>query len=196
VLQDFCSRHRWYWREKSVAFTIAAGESEYDLSSPTLGADFSLLDVEQISSVKLFLNDQAYYLRPLFEEDEQDLALEGTTQATPTSYFLAPGRSNILRFAPIPNGAYKARVRYWAMPNTTPDAQGDLIPLVPGSLHMVLVDGLEAEIYRQAVGEKSSEYLAAQAKYEARIQQASRVRNFNTGRVREWTSNDDAVRST
>jgi hypothetical protein len=199
VLQELCSTFHWHWRRLSVGVPFLVGQAEYDLSDPTIGADSNMIDVQQLVSVRLFpTSTEVIDLRPMFEEDQQECALEDDTTGVPTHFFLVPGTLNTLRLYPTPNRSYWARVSYWALPNMATDGQTDLVPLVPGFLHMTLVDGLEAQIYRYALdkGERSTEYLAARDKFDRAIARATRARDFAAGRVREWNSSEGAVRST
>jgi hypothetical protein len=199
VLQEFCAEYRWYWRKRSVAFSTVPGVSTYDLGSPQADAPEQCLDAidcEEIISVKMFSVGKQYHkLLPLFDTDSQDEALEDDGTGTPSHYFIEPGSPRTLRVTPIPDDAYRLRISFWAMPNTTADAQSSSIPLVPGHLHRILVKGLEAQIFRYVLGDASKQYLGAKTEYEAAVARAAEKRDFAVGKAREWTSSEEAIRS-
>jgi hypothetical protein len=199
VLQEFCAEYRWYWRKRSVSFATVAGVATYDLGATQADAPdqcIDALDCEEIISVKLFSAPKEYTrLIPLFDTDSQDEALEDDSTGKPGHYFIEPGSSRTLRITPIPDDAYRLRISFWAMPNTTADTQSSSIPLVPGYLHRILVKGLEAQIFRYVLGDASKQYLGAKAEYEATVARAAEKRDFAVGKAREWTSSEEAIRS-
>lgn len=196
LLQDFCSEYYWSWRKYSIGIDTQAGTNAYNIG-PSNGQEF---ECEQIISVKLFpdpSNSSKWQkLTPLFTTDEQDEALENTTQGPPARYFPALSDPDTLTLSPIPDGVYHLRATYWALPNSRYDKLPDEIPLVPAFLHRVLAKGLEAQIYRFCLGESSAQYSTAFAEYSDAKDRAALKRDFGTGKVREYTSAEHAVRST
>ena len=200
LLQDFCSEYYWSWRKYSIGFDTAAGTNAYNIG-PTNGQEF---ECEQIISVKLFPDPTApagggeswRRLTPLYDTDAQDYALEDSTQGPPAKYFPALGDPDTLIVSPVPDGVYHLRATYWALPNSRYDKLPDDIPLVPAFLHRVLAKGLEAQIYRFCLGEQSAQYSTAFAEYSDAKDKAALKRDFGTGKVREYTVAEHAIRST
>lgn len=183
VLQEFCAEHRWFWRKRSVAFYTAGGTAEYNLADEAKDA----IDCEEIISVKYFrTKDDWSPVNPIFDTDTQDASLEDDAQGEPNAYFIKTGTSTVVRMCPIPKQAYRLRITFWAMPNVTSDQQRDNIPLVPGFHHHIIVKGLIAKITKDPVDI---------AIYQQAVDRASEVREFARGRVREFTSGENAVRS-
>ena len=203
LLQDFCSEYYWSWRKYSLAFDTQAGTNEYNIG-PTNGQEF---ECEQIISVKVFPDplqpppvgtQQPTWrkLTPLYTTDAMDEALENTIPGPPALYFPAPADPDTLIVSPIPDNIYHLRVTYWALPNSRYDQLPDDIPLVPAYLHRVLAKGLEAQIYRFCLGEQSEQYSTAFAEYSDAKDRAALKRDFGTGKVREYSSDEHAIRST
>jgi hypothetical protein len=105
-----------------------------------------------------------------------------------------PASSDQFRLVPIPDGPYKVRVALWALPDSSPMEES--VPLVPAYLHHLLIKGLEARIFRSALGEGNAKYLAAQAEYDRGLMRASLNTDFADGRVKEWSyQGEDAIQS-
>jgi hypothetical protein len=200
LLQDFCSEYYWSWRKYSVGFDTTTGTQTYDIG-PSDGSEF---ECEQLISVKVFPDpigptgggESWRRLVPLYDTDSMDYALEDTTQGPPAKYFPALGDPDSLFISPIPDNVYHLRATYWALPNSRYDALPDQIPLVPAYLHRILAKGLEAQIYRFCLGEMSAQYSTAFAEYSDAKDRAALKRDFGTGKVREYTDPEHAIRST
>mgnify|MGYP005815899601 CR=1 FL=1 len=200
VIQDLCSRHRWYWRRKRYTFNTAQGTETYDLTDSSVIASSGGLDVEEIIKNSVFLVNGATksQLGVLFDEDlQQSAILNAATQDVPEAVFIEPGTSQTLRVTPTPNGAYPIYFFAWAMPNGDYDGATGAIPLIPKYMHPILVKGLEAQINRYTIGEGSAKYMAASAEYESGIAKFI-GRAGISGESRNFINEDfnDAVQST
>lgn len=183
VLQEFCQEHRWFWRKRSIGFYTTPDVATYDLTDPSKDA----IDCATIISVKYFINASEYVkLDPIFGQDRQDAALESSVRGEPAAYFLEPGYQGKMRILNTPDGAYRIRVSFWSLPNTTSDQQPDNIPLVPGFHHHILVKGMVAKITRDPVDIDI---------YERAVARAGEARDFAAGKERNFVSDETAVRS-
>ena len=98
------------------------------------------------------------------------------------------------RPVPTPGDIYTIRVPAWVLPDDSPMAE--TIPLVPAYLHHLIVKQLEAQIFRFTLGEGNAKFMAARAEYDRALMRASLNTDFAEGRVREWTSDEEAIQST
>jgi hypothetical protein len=191
VAQEFCQERRWHWRKKSTAFNTAAGTEIYDLADQ---AGMAGLTCERVckEGPKIFRTASDYVaMSAIFETDLQEIARENDGQDTPAQYFM-DGQDQF-RPVPVPNGIYKIRIPMWVLPDDS--AMEEAITLVPAHLHHIVLKGLEARIFRFTLGEGSTKYTAAVAEYEKAVFKAGLSTDFAEGRVREWKSDEEAIRS-
>jgi hypothetical protein len=201
VVQDLCSRKRWFWRKKRYTITTVAGTSTYDLSSSSVIASAGGIDVEEIikdSVVYVLGPTQLSRMGVIFDEDLQMKAIEDTsTTGEPTAIFIEPGSYQTVRVTPVPAGVYTISFMAWAMPNSDFDGILTSVPLVPKYMHPVLVKGLETQILRYTIGEGAAKFTTANGEYEAGIGRFW-GRNGVSGEQVEISAGDchDAVQST
>lgn len=196
--QELCQERRWHWRKKSIAFQTESGKPVYDLSETD---DMKGLTVERVcggyvkghwQGPKIFRSPaEGSDLTPIFETDTQELVRESSDAGMPGQYFM-DGQDQF-RVAPTPDGIYTVRVPAWVLPDDSP--MEDEITLVPAYLYSLLVKKLEAQIFRFTLGEGNAKYVAAQAEYDRALQRASLNTDFAEGRVKEWTSDEEAIQS-
>jgi hypothetical protein len=215
ALQEFTLERRWWWRRRTVQFTLQAGVSQYDLTEPdTINA----FDFQQVArgGVKVFppttvpptpvppgtLGSCRFHaLDAVFEVDVQDQILVTQNQfppAMPAQFFMVPGASYLMMFNPIPDAAYPVIVAFWAVPNWTYDSIPETIPLIPGYAQMAVVKRLEMAINKYTLGEGSEKYESSAQEYQAMLDKLSLYGNFADGQVRDIRSHhhEDAVQST
>jgi hypothetical protein len=191
ALQEFCLESRFYWRKKSITFNTASGTATYDLSS-------SDAQLEEIISVRYVENaTSVHILEPLFDTQAIEELQEATTTGKPGTYNIEPGTSQTLRIGPIPSGIYKMRTTAWAVPVVDPeDDSAETIPLVPAWLHRTIAKLLERNILGFLYGEENARFARADAEYQKQLQQAMARRDGMIGKVVEYKSREDAIRST
>lgn len=199
AIQDICQDRKWWWRRKTVRFETAATTSEYDLSDTVLQAG----DFQQFmkDGVKLFTAPDSFgIVEPLFDIDKQDTALEmaSTQSGTPCQYFMKPGEYLTLVLTPTPNGIWPVRASYWAVPDSTPDAQEEQIPLIPTWLHPALLSRLEARINKFTLGEGAALYTSSMTEYAGQLAKAGVYEDFAEGKSRQSLAgaHGDAIQST
>ncbi len=200
ALQEFCLEARWPWRRKTTEFTTTAGSWQYDLSDPN---NANAADLHQFvqHGVKIYNNPgnpTAYVeLPPLFERDQQDSAIFSNSNnpplvtGLPQRYFMMPGDFLTLVVTPVPDQTYPIQVAYWAVPAPTSDSLPEVIPLVPGFLHHVLLKKLEASIFRFTLGEGNAKYMAVSAEYQKLIDKYQLTSGFVPGERTDWTGAED-----
>jgi hypothetical protein len=194
VAQEFCQERRWFWRKKTITFSTVAAQPVYDLTS--VDSSMTGLTCERVlkDGATLYVSSsEMYRLTPVFESDLQEDARQDTTQDRPSQY-LFDGQDQ-LRLTKIPDAVYTVGVTAWVLPDCNTD-WGDTVPLVPPHLHHILVKGLKAKIFQFTLGEGSVKYQAAIAEYNNAVLRASLNTDFAEGRIREWRSEEHAVRST
>lgn len=194
VIQELVGEHRWHWRKKSVTFQTEGGTPTYDL---TTIPEMAGLTCERVcrEGPKLFRSGTDYVkLGAIFETDIQEEAREATTQGLPGKYFM-DGQDQVHLVA-IPDAVYKVRIPMWVQPVISPDELADTVPLVPAYMHHILIKGLEAHIFEFTLGEGSAKFQAAQGKYDQLVAKAAISVDFADGRVKEYKSHDEAIRST
>jgi hypothetical protein len=196
VIQDFCSRYYWYWRRLTAVLTTAPGVAVYNLADQN-GAN--ALNCEKIISAHYVRGtDDMCQLSIVTDAGEVSRIIEGesTSSGEPSRILREPGYDSVVRIAPTPNAAYRVRIMFWALPSMATDALGETVPLVPARCHRILVRGLEANIFRYAIGEGAAKYTAAKQDYESLVAKESENRHGFTGIVREYTCQESAIRST
>lgn len=198
ALQEFCLEFRWPWRKKTTAFALVPGERTYDMTDP---ANMNAIDfhIFQQRGLRLIMpNGDKREVTPVFDTSAiQDIVTDASSIAqSPTRFFIQPAFT--INFNFTPDQAYPGVMSYWAVPNGAPDAQDDVIPLVPGYLHHVLCKKLELQILRFTIGEGSAKYLAVQKEYDLLTDRYQLFDEFSTGKVNEFRdqSETDFVQST
>jgi hypothetical protein len=191
ALQEFATESRFYWRKKSVTLNTAASTATYDLSS-------SDAQLEEIISGRYVVSATTVNkLTPIFDTQAIEEIQEATTTGTPGSYMIEPGTSQTVRISPIPAGVYKLRFTFWAVPVLDPnDDAAETVPLVPARLHRTVAKLLERNILGFLFGEESNKFMRADAEYQKQLHQAMSVRDGMIGKVVEYRSREDAIRST
>lgn len=174
VSQEFCSAAPYEWRRKVFTFNTVSGTREYDLTAvnPLPGlTDFEQLVEHGVSYIKSA--SEIVKLSKIIDPQEQTRALESTTAGEPDGYFISPSSPNVLVIRKVPDGAYKIRCHYWAMPLSNPQAWNGTVPVIPSYLHRHLVKGLEKQILRYTVGQADEAYKSALDEYLAGVAQAA-----------------------
>jgi hypothetical protein len=200
ALQELCSRHKWYWRRKSIRYQTVAGTPTYDL---TALIDTDGPSLQEIIKCKLLdpSSGKLVTLPPIFGFDTQEAAMEDTTVDQPTNYFIDPGTAWTIRLTPIPKAIYTMRTSAWCVPVSVPEKTPDVIPLLPGHMHWILALTLEKNVLRIAVGEEANQYTVASAAYETAVARASTLTRFGEEERDDeqigggWTNDDCAIRS-
>lgn len=197
ALQEFCMETRWEWRRKVAMFTLQAGVWQYDLTALAT----PIVDVHQFvkHGVKFCLNpgtpQNLCEITPLFEKALQDVAIYTNTNfatpAPPQQYFRMPGVTATLALTPVPDQAYPILLDYWSVPNVTPDAIPQTIPLVPAFLHHVLLKKLEAQIFRYTLGEGAAKYQAAMGEYKGLLDKYQMYDGMVPGEQKDYSSDDE-----
>lgn len=199
VLQDFCGRNRYWWRNYYASFTTVIDQQDYDMSDRSIFTpDLTEIGVEEITEVALLQSGQnppTGYLEPIFDPRSLVEMRQGLTPGTPSRYTLnANGFNHLL--LDRPNGAYPMAITFWAMPNPKKDSLFNCIPLVPPWHHKALVAGLVSLIWKRVEGIGSKEYITAKQEYEDYIFLAQARPRFTTNYSQQLTSTEDAIRST
>lgn len=205
VLQDFCGRNRYWWRNYYATFSTAPNVQDYDMTDSTVFTpDLSEIGVEEITQVAVIQGGQTppvAYLEPVFDprtliEMRSGLNQNGAaTPGTPSRYIVDANSYNQL-LLDMPDGVYSMAVTFWAMPNPKKDSVSDCIPLVPPWHHKALVAGLVSLIWKRVEGIGSKEYITSKQEYEDYITLAQARPRFTTNYAQQFTSAEDAIRST
>jgi hypothetical protein len=213
ALQEVCMEHRWWWRRRIVPFTLNAGQSKYSLLNPS---QIAAVDFQQMAKngFKIFPPGQTqgaspnpvpgwgcrfHCPEPIFDADAQEtiIALQSQFPAgMPCGYFITGG--GLLITDKIPDQNYPASIAYWAVPFYTDDDLPESVPLIPVSLHGLLIKRLEMHIERYIVGEDSNKYSTVAEEYGELKEKALVYQDFAEGRFQEVRTRDfnDAVQST
>jgi len=198
--QEICCSRKWWWRRKVVTFATEINKAEYDLSTTAINAgDFQQF---QKKGVKLYDGTNCLgALDPEFDADAQDLAIvmEDKKTGKPSRLFMKPGNYLTMVLTPTPDAVYTVLGSYWAVPDTTPDAQNEKIPLLPPFMHFALLSRLEARINKVLLGESSQPYTVSMQEFAAQMDVAAMNEDFAEGRVRQSAPagfNGDAIQST
>lgn len=151
---ELCRMRKWRWRRGTATFTTVQGSQTYDLSSASP-------DLEEIDKVYLVEGDGDLDVIPeITEINEIAKALESTTQGDPNGYFRMPDADLTVAFDPVPSGVTKVRLMIWRIPVfLTAQPGSNLIPIIPGFLHPLLVKYLEVRIlsYIKPAGDEKYE---------------------------------------
>ena len=207
ALQELCLYQQWWWREKSVAFTLKAGQVVYDMSDPLNGIDAP--DWHQVTKrgFKIYATpsgDKKYPQfispEPVFDQEQQAMILAlrstwGTGQ--PGRYFIQGGGPAQFNVDIIPDKDYLSSLSYLAMPMFSFDAEDETIPLVPAALHSLLLKRLEIRLWGFALGEGSGPWEVATKEFENLVSKASIYQSFADGQRISLASREygDAVQS-
>lgn len=213
ALQEVCMERRWWWRRRIATFSLVAGQSKYNLLD---SATLNMGDFQQVAKngFKLFTpsatlgsgspvapwNCPFTCPEPIFDADRQEsvLALQSQFPAgLPCGYFML-GAEGMLVTDRIPDQNYPASLAYWAVPAYTDDDEDETVPLLPPSLHGLLIKRLELHIERYSLGEGSEKYEAVAEEYGELREKALLYTNFAEGEFREVRTRDhhDSIQST
>jgi hypothetical protein len=204
VLQDFCGRNRFWWRQLYTTFQTVAGTQTYDLTSVTLSPalpEIAIEEITQIGLVSIGQNPPIGYLSPIFDpetiiEMKQGVNINGLNVPAPPSRFAMDFNDYKTLLLDAPDGIYTLAVTGWAMPNPAKDSTNAAVPVVPPWHHKAIVDGMEAYIWSKIYGPQNDKYVTANAKYEASIALAQARPRFSTNYAQQLIQSEDAVRST
>lgn len=191
AIQRFARESRFWWRKSRKTFVSVPGTQEYDLFAAA-GGDAD--DLEQIMAV-LRATDQGE-LDPIVGEVSQEAALQNVTNDEPSGYFIKPGTTSTLCFNCPAASAKTYALHYWAIPNPSTDTSDDTVPLVPPIYHAVIADAMVADICEQLFGSESTRYLAAKARYDKGLMEASRRGGQWSDSVVKSYAADDATQGT
>jgi len=205
VLQDFCGRNRYWWRNYYATFNTAPNVQDYDMTDAAVFTpDLSEIGVEEITQVGIIqggVTPPIAFLTPVFDpqtviEMRSGINQNGTaTPGTPSRYTVDANSYNQL-LLDLPNGVYSMAVTFWAMPNPKKDSVTDCIPLVPPWHHKALVAGLVSLIWKRVEGIGSKEYITSKQEYEDYIVLAQARPRFTTNYSQQLIQSDHAIRST
>lgn len=196
-LQKFCAEKRFWWRKKTFYFQTLPLEGSYDLTAITTVPSSAGVEVEEFTKVVYVRSStDLVELTPLFDDAVQLEVIESELTGEPGGFFVDPNSYQTLRFNLIPADIYKIRVTCWALPNPVLDNTNEVVPLVPGYLHHVIVDGLVMDVWRSVYGEQDPKYLTAKREYEAGVERAMAKSSFDASYAPSFKSREAAVRST
>lgn len=209
VLQDICSRERFWWRRIQFNFTLVVGTPTYDLTSVVTVPANAMTEImlDEITKFTVILTASPFQvaeMTPVFDPETLIEMINNTTNTSPGSgtstvpggrYTRDPSGVNIIRIDP-PDLAYKAYIVGWAMPNPASDSTNDAVPLIPAWGHKVIVSGLVAKIFKFAYGSKNDKTVDAQNEYELGLQDLMQRKQFDPNYRLQMTLQEDAVRST
>lgn len=196
AVQDICQNRKWWWRRKIVQFNTEASTFEYDLSTK------SASDWQQFEYVSIYDSTGSCVgtIEPEFDTREQDRAivLSSKQAGKPARYFMKPGAYRTMVVTPTPSEIWTILGSYWAVPDSTPDAQSEDIPLIPVHFQSALLSRLEMRINKFLINENPRPYQTSVTEYAEQIAQAAIYEQFAEGRVRrsEPGAHGDAVQST
>lgn len=194
-IQELLQENRFWWSKKRVTFATVSGTASYDLTSTSIVSG-AIGDISEIINVLLVdSSGNVSELVPIFETADQEAAIQETTPAEPSSWFIDPSTYGTIRFQAPADGVYSIYVWYWAGHDFVPSAGGtsDTVPVVPPWLHYGLVTMLKMRIFDFLYGQKDPRYLTAVQQYGRFLKQANRKPSFSTQRVRGHGENIEAV---
>jgi len=190
--QDVSKERRWHWRKKTVYFLTEPSTSTYDLSQQAGMAGLTCERVHKDGAKLILSATDIRDITPMFETELQEVAREDTTEGEPTQYFM-DGQDQ-MRLVPTPNAIRAVRVPLWVLPDWS--EMISTVTLVPPHLHDCVELNLEMKIFRYALGASADKYKAAKLEYREALDRAGVNVNFAEGRVSEWKTDEEAVRST
>lgn len=202
VLQDFCGRNRYWWRNFYATFSTVSGQQDYDMSdSAVFTPDLTEIAVEEITEVALISSGVVTYLEPVFDprtiiEMRQGFNQNGTSIAGQPSRYTVDANGFNQLLLDQPDGIYSMAVTFWAMPNKKVDSVSDVVPLVPPQHHKAIVAGMEQKVWKRVEGVGSKQYLSAKQEYEDAIMLAQARPRFTTNYSQQLIPTDHAIRST
>ena len=194
-IQELLQENRFWWAKKRVTFATVSGTADYDLTDTSIVASAIGNIAEIISVLLLDSAGNITELVPIFAASDQEAAMQETTAAAPSSWFIAPSTYGTLRFQAPADGAYTIIIWFWAGHDFTPAAGGvdDTVPVVPPWLHYGLVTMLKMRLLDFLYGQKDPRYLTAVNQYGRFLKQANRKPSFSTQKVRGHGENIEAV---
>jgi hypothetical protein len=206
VMQDFCSRNRYWWRQCSTQFSTVAGTPTYDLSqiatSPSLGQqEIAVEEVMSIGIVQVGQNPPVDELTPVFDPQTLNEMINGinvngqAANTRPSRYTFDANDYKIIRID-APDGVYKLQTTFWGMPDFQIDSPNNFVPLIPPWHHKALIVGLEAYIWKRIYGPLNPRAATAKQEYEEHILLAQARPRFTTNYTQTFTQSESAVRST
>lgn len=203
VLQDFCGKSRFWWRQMAVAFSIAANTPTYDTTADNFAApSIAQIAVEEITEIAILNSGTApTYLSPVLDPRTNIEMRSGygpggsATPAKPSRYMMDFNDFKTLRFD-SPDAAYNMMMTFWAMPDPRTETANDTVPLVPPWHHKAIVFGMETEIWRTVYGPKNDKYLTSKGKYDDAAMLAQARPRFTTNASQQLVQSDRSVQST
>jgi len=184
----------YFWRRKTFTLSTVVGTKQYDLAAD---AGPNADDFAEMEILYLMNGDQIEgELAELVDLRDQAKALQTTTNAAPSGFFIKPGTTQTLHLNAPADSVKTLLGFYWAIPNPAVDTSIEVVPLIPGQLHFCLVTALERSILRFLYGQGDTRYAAVELRYQQAIQAASRIRHWSTAARRAFTTGEPAVRAT
>jgi hypothetical protein len=166
-----CGVRKWRWRRNTGFFNTVAGIALYDLAD---SFGLNAPDIEEIESMFIVLGDgDLQKLDELTTANDINRALQTSTRGEIGAYFRVPGQDTWIRFDYLANGVDTIQVDYWRIPLFSSTAPGnDVIPLVPGYLHPLLVKEVELRFVENALGEADPKYQTVSGERDALLKAA------------------------
>lgn len=206
ALIEFCQEARWHWRKLEAPFTTD-GSVSYDLTDTAIvsgGKEAKYFQKFVKNGVKIYQGRACSWADPVFEEDRQNELMQfadSNPSGIPCEYFIEPGSYCTIRFDRPAIAGLTVRPQYWALPNLAFDDVSNVVPLVPGYLHHMLVKGMVRKIFAYLAADGAANYAAAKKvaddDYMYFLMKAKGSRDFADGKITEFSDQQcESVQST
>lgn len=202
---DVCKHNRFWWRKKFVTFNLSIGTKTYDLASISTTPALVETGIEEIIRWSLINpsgqpapqpgQTPTVGLTPIFDDEAIFGMIENATNSQPGRYTMGVDALQTLRIDP-PDQAYKTRLTFWAIPNFADDSSSTTVPLIPDWHHNIIAEGMAATILEYAYGLQDDKAKTMRATYEDHIIDLQMRPRFTTYYTQQFSSDEDAVRST